>query len=59
VEEHRAKGGDCEVDVSYQYLRFFMDDDERVEQIRQVSVPFCLLLVKMDSFRRITRLVNY
>jgi len=35
VEEHRAKGGDCDIDVSYQYLRFFMDDDQRVEQIRQ------------------------
>ncbi|UJR11580.1 hypothetical protein I4U23_015760 [Adineta vaga] len=35
VEEHRVKGGDCEVDVSYQYLRYFMDDEERLEQIRQ------------------------
>ncbi|CAF0874170.1 unnamed protein product [Rotaria sordida] len=35
IEEHRAKGGDCAVDVSFQYLRFFMDDDERLEQIRQ------------------------
>ncbi|CAF0869500.1 unnamed protein product [Rotaria sp. Silwood1] len=35
IEEHRAKGGDCDVDVSFQYLRFFMDDDERLEQIRQ------------------------
>ncbi|CAF1648930.1 unnamed protein product, partial [Adineta ricciae] len=35
VEEHRAKGGDCDVDVSYQYLRYFMEDDERLEQIRQ------------------------
>ena len=36
TEEHRTKGGDYEIDVSYQYLRFFMDDDERLEQIRQV-----------------------
>ena len=35
VEEHRAKGGVCEVDVSYQYLTFFLDDDQRLEQIRQ------------------------
>ncbi|CAF0728166.1 unnamed protein product [Adineta steineri] len=35
LEEHRAKGGDCEIDVSYQYLTFFLDDDERLEQIRQ------------------------
>lgn len=25
VEEHRAKGGDPEVDVSYQYLKFFLE----------------------------------
>lgn len=35
VEEHREKGGNCEVDVSFQYLRFFLDDDQRLEQIRQ------------------------
>ena len=36
IEEHRAKGGNCEIDVSFQYLKFFMEDDERLEQIRQV-----------------------
>ncbi|PIK52518.1 putative tryptophan--tRNA ligase, cytoplasmic [Apostichopus japonicus] len=35
VEEHREKGGNCEVDVSYQYLTFFLEDDEKLEQIRQ------------------------
>nr|XP_053651231.1 tryptophan--tRNA ligase, cytoplasmic-like [Cherax quadricarinatus]XP_053651232.1 tryptophan--tRNA ligase, cytoplasmic-like [Cherax quadricarinatus] len=35
VEEHREKGGDCEVDVSFMYLRFFMEDDGRLEEIRQ------------------------
>lgn len=25
LEEHRAKGGDTEVDVSYQYLKFFLE----------------------------------
>ncbi|KAI8744485.1 tryptophan--tRNA ligase cytoplasmic [Biomphalaria glabrata] len=33
--EHREKGGNCDIDVSYQYLKFFMDDDEKLEQIRQ------------------------
>lgn len=28
VEEHRQKGGDPDVDVAYQYLSFFRDDDE-------------------------------
>lgn len=34
LEEHRAKGANVEVDVAYQYLTFFLDDDERLEQIR-------------------------
>jgi tryptophanyl-tRNA synthetase len=28
LEEQREKGGDPDVDVAYQYLQFFMDDDE-------------------------------
>ncbi|KAJ7491228.1 hypothetical protein FB451DRAFT_1552724 [Mycena latifolia] len=32
-EEHRRLGGDTEVDVSYQYLTFFLDDDEELERI--------------------------
>ncbi|KAL3874186.1 hypothetical protein ACJMK2_037233 [Sinanodonta woodiana] len=35
IEEHKSKGGNCEIDVSYQYLTFFMDDDEKLEQIRK------------------------
>jgi len=33
VEEHRAKGADLSVDVSYQYLRFFMEDDDQLDDI--------------------------
>ncbi|TFK46020.1 tryptophanyl-tRNA synthetase [Heliocybe sulcata] len=32
-EIHRAQGGDTDVDVSYQYLSFFLDDDEELEEI--------------------------
>ncbi|KAG6891323.1 tryptophan--tRNA ligase [Termitomyces sp. T32_za158] len=32
-EEHRRLGGDTEVDVSYQYLRFFLEDDIELEQL--------------------------
>ncbi|GAB6021632.1 Tryptophan--tRNA ligase, cytoplasmic [Chamberlinius hualienensis] len=35
VEEHRRLGGNCEVDVSFQYLKFFLEDDEKLEQIRK------------------------
>ncbi|CAL1289735.1 unnamed protein product [Larinioides sclopetarius] len=33
--EHKEKGGNCEIDVSFQYLRFFLEDDEKLEQIRK------------------------
>lgn len=35
VEEHRELGGDITVDIPYQYLTFFMEDDQRLEQIKQ------------------------
>ncbi|KAH8553483.1 hypothetical protein BGW37DRAFT_465600 [Umbelopsis sp. PMI_123] len=33
VEEHKANGGNPDVDVSYQYLSFFLDDDEELKRI--------------------------
>ena len=36
IEEHRRLGGDITVDISFQYLSFFLEDDERLEQIKQV-----------------------
>ena len=42
VEEHKEKGGNCDVDISYQYLTFFLEDDDKLEQIRQVSEEFQL-----------------
>ena len=36
IEEHREKGGDITVDISYQYLTFFMEDDEKLQQIKEV-----------------------
>lgn len=35
VEEHREKGGNCDVDISYRYLTFFLEDDEKLEEIRK------------------------
>jgi tryptophanyl-tRNA synthetase len=34
IDEHRANGGNCDIDIAYQYLKFFMEDDNRLEQIR-------------------------
>lgn len=36
VEEHRELGGNCDVDIAYQYLTFFLEDDDKLEQIRKV-----------------------
>ncbi|TQS32276.1 hypothetical protein Golomagni_07414, partial [Golovinomyces magnicellulatus] len=33
LEEHREKGGNPDIDVAYQYLSFFMDDDAKLKQI--------------------------
>ncbi|ELA46358.1 tryptophan-tRNA ligase [Vavraia culicis subsp. floridensis] len=33
LQEHRALGGDLENDVSYQYLRFFMEDEDKLQSV--------------------------
>ncbi|KAI0834599.1 tryptophanyl-tRNA synthetase [Hypoxylon sp. FL0890] len=35
AEEQREKGGNPDIDVSYQYLQFFLDDDEELAKIGQ------------------------
>ncbi|XP_060068960.1 tryptophan--tRNA ligase, cytoplasmic-like [Ylistrum balloti] len=35
VEEHKKKGGDCAVDVAFQYMKFFSEDDSRLQQIEE------------------------
>lgn len=44
IEEHREKGGNCDVDIAYQYLTFFLEDDEKLEQIRKVKNPYISLI---------------
>ena len=34
IEEHREKGGNCDIDISFQYLRFFLEDDQKLEELR-------------------------
>lgn len=38
LEEHRKLGGNCDVDISYQWLTFFLDDDEKLEKLRVVRI---------------------
>jgi len=35
VEEHRKKGGNPDVDVSYQWLTFFEEDDKKLKEIKE------------------------
>ncbi|XP_064623336.1 tryptophan--tRNA ligase, cytoplasmic-like [Lineus longissimus] len=35
VEEHRKNGGNCDVDIPYQYLTFFLEDDVKLAQIKE------------------------
>mmetsp|Transcript_20415 Transcript_20415/g.36300 ORF Transcript_20415/g.36300 Transcript_20415/m.36300 type:complete len:347 (-) Transcript_20415:110-1150(-) len=35
LEEHRLHGANLEVDISYQWLNFFLDDDERIAHIAE------------------------
>lgn len=36
MEEHREKGGNCDVDIAYQYLTFFLEDDDRLAEFKEV-----------------------
>ncbi len=50
VEEHRAKGGNPDVDVAYQYLRyFFEEDDNELERIRNEYISGDLLTGEIKS----------
>lgn len=35
MEEHRRLGGQCDIDVSFQYIRFFSNNDEEVNEIQK------------------------
>ena len=37
-EEHEKHGGDTTVDVSYQYLTFFLEDDDKLQSIKEVKL---------------------
>ena len=51
VEEHRKYGGDTDIDVSFQYLSYFLEDDERLAQIGQVccNISLCTSFTTIAS----------
>lgn len=50
VEEHRKYGGNAEVDVSFMYLTFFLEDDDQLEKIKQVRVKKYEISYLQNSF---------
>lgn len=42
LEDHVKNGGNPDVDVPFQYLTFFLDDDEELERIEKVRLPLFL-----------------
>jgi len=59
VEEHRRLGGNPDMDVSYQYLSFFLDDDEELEKLAKASNLSCIFAPIIMAFGRIIALGNY
>ena len=50
VEEHRAKGGNPDIDVAYQYLRYFFEEnDEELGNIREEYMSGKLLTGEIKS----------
>ena len=49
TEEQRLYGGNPDVDVSFQYLTFFLEDDEELENIRQSYVSGALLTGELKA----------
>ncbi|CAD5232600.1 unnamed protein product [Bursaphelenchus xylophilus] len=35
IEDHRKYGGNCDVDTSFQFLKYFLESDEELEKIRK------------------------
>ena len=60
VELHQQLGGNCDVDISYQYLTFFLDDDDKLEDIRQRYTSGQLLTgyLKLELINLLTPLVT-
>ena len=59
VEEHRRLGGNPDMDVSFQYISFFLDDDEELEKLAKASKFSCISAPSIMAFGRIIALGNY
>jgi len=59
VDEHRRLGGNCETDISYQWLTFFEHDDAKLARIREEYASGRMLSgeIKQELVKVITPLV--
>lgn len=59
LKEHREFGANLDVDVPFQYLTYFMQDDERLEVVREQYGKGVMLTkeIKEDTIRVLTDLV--
>ncbi|XP_065567098.1 tryptophan--tRNA ligase, cytoplasmic-like isoform X5 [Artemia franciscana] len=59
IEEHRERGGDCSVDIAFQYLTYFEENDEKLEKIRQSYSSGAMLSGKIKKIliEKLTRVV--
>jgi tryptophanyl-tRNA synthetase len=51
IEEHRKKGGVPEIDVSFQYLTYFLNDDKKLKQIHDDYKSGKLLTVELKKIK--------
>jgi tryptophanyl-tRNA synthetase len=49
AEEQREKGGNADVDVAYQYLTYFLEDDEELAAIREAYVTGKMLTGELKA----------
>ncbi|KAE9525685.1 hypothetical protein AGLY_014212 [Aphis glycines] len=49
VEMHREKGGDCNVDISYQYLKYFLESDEGLIKIEKAHTSGNMLTGELKN----------
>lgn len=60
IEEHRAKGGNCDIDIAFQYLIYLLDDDDKIEELRQAYSSGELLTgqLKEEAIKLLQKLVE-
>lgn len=50
AEEHREKGGNPDVDVAFQYLTFFLEDDDELARVEKVRFSLALFFRSQHHF---------